>query len=220
MSSHHIVRDKQEPALIIANGQACSDKLLNELLEWSPFVLVLDGALERVLMKQIKVDAVLGDFDSIGINEAELSHSEKVEWLERPDQNKTDLEKGLDHLIDLGYSDVNILWATGRRLDHSWNNILTISRYHSRIGINLIDDHSKMFICPRNFTKYYIEGFKLSLIPVVDCKNIKTKGLKYNLNNEDLNVLERTSSSNSTIENGLVNISYTSGLLSLIESFD
>jgi len=46
MSSHHIVREKQEPALIIANGEACSTELLNQLLEWSPFVVVLDGAYE------------------------------------------------------------------------------------------------------------------------------------------------------------------------------
>jgi thiamine pyrophosphokinase len=32
MSSHHIVRDDQEPELIIANGEACSDDLLDQLM--------------------------------------------------------------------------------------------------------------------------------------------------------------------------------------------
>ena len=49
MSSHHIVRDDQEPALIIANGASCSDELMGQLLEWSPLVIVLDSAIERVL---------------------------------------------------------------------------------------------------------------------------------------------------------------------------
>ena len=49
MSSHHIVRDDQEPALIIANGEACSMELLNQLLEWNPLVIVLDSAITRVL---------------------------------------------------------------------------------------------------------------------------------------------------------------------------
>ena len=40
MSSHHIVRDDQEPALIIANGASCSNELLGQLLEWSPIVIV------------------------------------------------------------------------------------------------------------------------------------------------------------------------------------
>lgn len=63
MSSHHIVRDDQEPALIIANGLACNNELLGQLLEWSPLVIVLDAAIERVLELGIKVDVLLGDFD-------------------------------------------------------------------------------------------------------------------------------------------------------------
>ena len=64
MSSHHIVRDDQEPALIIANGAACSEELLGQLLEWSPLVIVLDSAIERVIKLGIKIDVLLGDFDS------------------------------------------------------------------------------------------------------------------------------------------------------------
>lgn len=63
MSSHHIIRDKQEPALIIANGEECSMDLLEQLLEWSPTVVVLDDAIERVISLGIKVDVWLGDFD-------------------------------------------------------------------------------------------------------------------------------------------------------------
>ena len=63
MSSHHIVRDDQEPALIIANGAACSEELIGQLLEWSPLVIVLDSAIKRVLELGIKVDVLLGDFD-------------------------------------------------------------------------------------------------------------------------------------------------------------
>ena len=58
MSSHHIVRDDQEPALIIANGAACSSELLGQLLEWSPLVVVLDSAMERVVALGIKVDVL------------------------------------------------------------------------------------------------------------------------------------------------------------------
>ena len=60
MSSHHIVRDDQEPALIIANGASCSFELLGQLLEWSPIVVVLDNAIDRVLQLDIKIDVLLG----------------------------------------------------------------------------------------------------------------------------------------------------------------
>ena len=59
MSSHHIVRDDQEPALIIANGAVCKPELLGQLLEWSPLVVVLDSAMERVMELDVKVDVLL-----------------------------------------------------------------------------------------------------------------------------------------------------------------
>ena len=87
MSSHHIVREKQEPALIIANGEACSDELLGQLLEWSPFVVVLDGALDRVLHRQIKIDVLFGDFDQENFNFEDLKTSQfPIEIIHAPDQ--------------------------------------------------------------------------------------------------------------------------------------
>ena len=56
MSSHHIVRDNQEPALIIANGADCSDALLQQLMEWSPYVLALDVAVHRLLARKLRFD--------------------------------------------------------------------------------------------------------------------------------------------------------------------
>ena len=98
MSSHHIVRDDQEPALIIANGAACNNELLGQLLEWSPLVIVLDSAIERVIELNIKVDVLLGDFDR-GFNPEEFVKAQyPIEIIHAPDQNKTDLEKAFDYL--------------------------------------------------------------------------------------------------------------------------
>ena len=108
MSSHHIVKDKQEPALIIANGEACSYELLSQLLEWSPTVLVLDGAITRVLELGIKVDIVLGDFDSAKNIEELLIDQQPIKIIHTPDQNKTDLEKGIEYLINEGHKAINI----------------------------------------------------------------------------------------------------------------
>ncbi|RZK41505.1 MAG: thiamine pyrophosphokinase, partial [Pedobacter sp.] len=40
MSSHHIVREKQEPALYIHQLGNFDEEKLGQLLEWSPTVLV------------------------------------------------------------------------------------------------------------------------------------------------------------------------------------
>jgi thiamine pyrophosphokinase len=58
MSSHHIVRDAQEPALIIAD-ELISFEIIGQLLEWSPVVVVLEHYLPKVLSWGIKIDIVI-----------------------------------------------------------------------------------------------------------------------------------------------------------------
>lgn len=87
MSSHHIVRDDQEPALIIANGASCSFDLLGQLLEWSPIVVVLDNAIDRVLQLDIKVDVLLGDFDNDF--DPEIYKKNNILWILYIRQTKT-----------------------------------------------------------------------------------------------------------------------------------
>ena len=220
MSSHHIVRDEQEPALIIANGQSCSFELMGQLLEWSPVVMVLDGAIHRVLDLGIKLDIVLGDFDKTENWDELLANQQPVEVVHTPDQNKTDLEKGLDFLIAKGHKAVNILWATGKRADHHINNLSTLAKYKDQITIVMLDDHSRIFNLPNQFTKWYPANQNISLIPLGSVFGLTTKGLTYNLQNEDLHLGIRTSSSNKTEADGLIEIKFDSGNLLLMECND
>lgn len=59
MSSHHIVREDQEPALLILNAHAISFEKVQELLEWMPTVIVMADQVETVVGWGIKVDTVL-----------------------------------------------------------------------------------------------------------------------------------------------------------------
>lgn len=65
MSSHHIVREDQEPALLILNAHAISFEKVQELLEWMPTVIVLANQIETVLGWGIKVDIVLTPFNDL-----------------------------------------------------------------------------------------------------------------------------------------------------------
>ncbi|MCB9262435.1 MAG: thiamine diphosphokinase [Flavobacteriales bacterium] len=220
MSSHHFVKDKQEPALIIANGEECSNELLNQLLEWNPYVLVLDGALDRVLKKGIKVDAVLGDFDSISVNQLSVQAEQEIEWVYAESQHFTDLEKGLNFLVKNGHKAANIVWATGRRLDHSHNNLITLAKFSDKISLCMLDDFSRAFCLPKSYKKFYPEGSILSLLPITDVRGIQTSGLKYNLNKEDFILPHRTGSSNEVEQSGIVEIVFDDGILLLMECVD
>ena len=220
MSSHHIVSDDQEPALIIANGEVCSSELLGQLLEWSPIVIVLDSAIERVLELGIKVDVLLGDFDR-GFNVNYYKEKQyPLEIVYAPNQDKTDLEKAFDYLIEKGHKAVNVIWATGKRADHTITNLTNIVAYRNLLKIVILDDHSKVYLLPETFEKWYTANTILSLIPIGKVTGITTQNLFYSLKNEDLTIGYRTGSSNHVIEDGIVSISHSNGDLLLMECWD
>lgn len=220
MSSHHIVTEGQEPALIIANGQPCSSGLLDQLLEWSPFIVVLDGALTKVIEKGIKFDVVLGDFDNLDISEIAAMIPPDTQLVHTPDQEKTDLEKGIEFLIDRKFPSVNILWATGQRSDHYMNNIGILARYHKQIEMVMLDDHSRIFAIDSGFKKHKTRGENFSLIPLNEVKNLSTSNLEWNLQNADLRFPYATSSSNRVSSTGFVSVTFDSGFLLAMECND
>jgi thiamine pyrophosphokinase len=220
MSSHHIVRDDQEPALIIANGAACNPELLGQLLEWSPLVIVLDSAIERVVDLGIKVDVLLGDFDRGFDPEIYKTTQYPIEIVHTPDQDKTDLEKAFDYLIERKIPAVNVIWATGKRADHTITNITNIVRYRNLLKIVILDDHSKIFLLPNKFEKWYTANTPISLIPIGIVNGIFSDNLVYPLHNDILSIGYRTGSSNAVAKDGIITITHTDGDLLLMECMD
>ena len=220
MSSHHIVRDDQEPALIIANGEACSMELLNQLLEWNPLVIVLDSAITRVLELGIKVDVLIGDFDRNFDYEYYKNLQYPIEIVKLDEQETYDIDKAINYLINRKIPAANIVWATGRRMDHTFTNITNLIKYQEVIKLVMIDDYSKIFPLPNNFVKWYPKETILSLIPIGTVDGISTKNLKYELINDSLILGFKPGSSNEVLNDGLVEITYENGYLILMECND
>ena len=59
MSSHHIIREDQEPALVIDDTSDENFQSIQQLLEWSPTVVITEQSLERILSWGIKIDIVI-----------------------------------------------------------------------------------------------------------------------------------------------------------------
>jgi thiamine pyrophosphokinase len=59
VSSHHIIRENQEPALLILDWIPSHQAIVEQLLEWSPMVILSYGVLTTLTHVNFKVDAVL-----------------------------------------------------------------------------------------------------------------------------------------------------------------
>ena len=137
-----------------------------------------------------------------------------------PNQDKTDLEKAFDYLIEEGHKAVNVVWATGKRADHTINNLTNIANYRDKLKIVIIDDHSKVFLLPRKFEKWYTEKTPISLIPVGKVTGIHSTNLHYPLKEDTLTMGYRTGSSNFVTKDGIVVIEHETGDLLLMECLD
>lgn len=209
-----------ESALVIGNGIISG--LIKNYVDKVDFILVLDNHLHEIeqYIPLSKVNAILGDFDTLNHLEGIQTLYPAIQIIPAPDQNDTDFDKGLLYLIENGYSKIFGFGLTGNRMDHTFNNIASLAKYDENIFIQLIDDYSKIECIPCRFSRYYAENTIISLLPIGKVDGIVTENLKYPLFYESLELGIRSGSSNSVLQNGMVSISYTAGKLVLMECWD
>ncbi len=88
MSSHHFVKENQEPALLILHTEAIPFEKVQELLEWSPTVIVTHASLEKVLGWGIKIDVVLTPAESIQALTQILHHQAPIQFVSFKDEHE------------------------------------------------------------------------------------------------------------------------------------
>lgn len=147
MSSHHIVREKQEPALLILGLNGFSEELLGQLLEWSPTVIVTPTTAEKVHAFGTKIDWLLTD-GIIG----ELQSDVKM----LPVGNDSFAEAALKYLIAHGYHGVNVVTDNFELKDYLF--------YTDKITLVMYQDHQKIYPVSSGFSKWKPAGEVIHLI--------------------------------------------------------
>ena len=134
MSSHHFVKEGQEPALLIIDRITFTS--IEPLLEWAPLVMVEESLLDNVLGWGIKIDVALVRPESIELTRQKLLLQAPVKILSHH-AGDDPIRTALYFLISLKQSSVNI---TG-----SWTPELVAlaEDFLPRISISLIDNNLK-----------------------------------------------------------------------------
>jgi hypothetical protein len=106
MSSHHFVKEGQEPALFIM--EPVSFEIAGPLLEWAPMVVASEDALECVIAWGIKIDVVIAAERNIENLKRDLHDQAPIKILWHL-TGESLLTNGLHFLISTKQSHVNIL---------------------------------------------------------------------------------------------------------------
>ncbi len=107
MSSHHFVKDKQEPAVLILEVDQIRFDQVSPLLEWVPTVLVSEKALDQVMSWGIKIDVILASAGFQAENQHLLEEQYPVKFVNTLDENY--LQTGLDYLVSTDHKAVHLV---------------------------------------------------------------------------------------------------------------
>lgn len=133
MSSHHFVKEGQEPALLIVD--ALGLPLIEPLLEWAPQVMVFENALDQVLDWGIKIDVVIAKPGSGEILAQKLESQAPVKFLSG--NAGEDVALALYFLISTRQKAVSIVTANADALFDKLDTFLP------QLGITLLTDTVK-----------------------------------------------------------------------------
>lgn len=150
MSSHHIVREKQEPALLILNLDHFGVEHLGQLLEWSPTVFVSEKVYPTVEALGIKIDGV-------------LASSAEGNWQANTQvilSGEDYLQSGIHYFLEKTYPPINVI-------DDSFSADRYL-HYCSRIDLVIFAGNKKIFPIKSGFSKWTIAGEKIEVSQHID----------------------------------------------------
>ncbi len=198
--------------LILCNGEPPPQNLFKETLKWADLFIAADGGGNMARSLNTAPDFVIGDLDSYQAKE-----DEEIELIHDTDQETNDLEKALSFVKKRGGTHVKVLAATGLRLDQTLKNLSVLKQFDDQFQQLVFgDEHGTIQLLPHTYSEAIPVGTTVSLFPLSGkVAGVKTEGLKYSLNGEDLENGVRDGSSNRVIANP-VSITYQKGDLLLI----
>jgi len=171
-------------ALIICNGEPPSKWLARTLARHASHVIAADGGANICKALGITPDMIIGDLDSV--KPSTLRYFKNAEVLHVRRQDNTDLEKVLDELLRRGIVNVDILAATGKRLDFTLGNLSVIWNYARRMNISFHGDSFLALPINKRLSMKARRGTTVSLLPFGPCSRITLRGLRYPLTNASM----------------------------------
>lgn len=183
MSSHHIVRDNQEPSIIIIDNQF-EQSILEGLLEWGGKLIVLFNSLEKVLSLGFKVDEVICSIKDKEEASRYLLHQYphyKIHTFEEEDS----IETLFTFLERADFTSVNILGNTSSYIKEQ-------QIFRLKDEIVFYQQHNRIVFVEANkeFKKWLVQGSIIQLQSLEEKKpTVNTSNLTH-ICNDSYKVLE------------------------------
>lgn len=163
--------------VVVANGLFPSNEKILALLKDAPFIIACDGAALSLVERGYRVDAVVGDMDSLP---EELKQKFSANLYHLAEQMSNDLTKAVRFAHGRGYKNLLILGATGLREDHTLGNISLLTEYIGMFDyVQMISDFGVFIPLKQTTTLSSIPGQQISIFSIIPQAKLTTEGLKW-----------------------------------------
>ena len=174
--------DLKNPTIVLANGEFPKHQSALDFLNFDYNIICTDGSADKLEEHGIPPKIIIGDFDSAKI----IHKKSEALWIERPDQNKTDLEKAFEWCLSKNIKKIILLGAGGIREDHMLGNLFVVSNFSDFFEIEVITNFSTIFCIKGSKTIETKIGQQISIVATENVEKITVTGLKYSLTNEPM----------------------------------
>lgn len=218
--------EQKENKILIITGGCVDDAFLSDCLlqEQYSMIIAADSGLAAADRLNIELDYIVGDFDSV--SETVLQKYRKLSTPIKTfpkEKDKTDTQIAIELALMNHAVHLDIIGATGSRLDHVLANIhLLLLPMQLKVRASLIDGNNRIYLKQESFTLKKQEQFGdyVSLLPFTEkVRGLTLRGFKYPLNQIVLTSGNSLGISNEIVEEE-ASVEFTEGILLVIESRD
>lgn len=201
---------------VIICGGDCTAEIISQNVSHKDYIICADSGYDCLKNTDFTCDLIIGDFDSLN-----SPLPKGIEHISLPvEKDVTDSDFAVDEAIRRGFSDILLLGATGGRLEHTYANLLLISRCAERgVHAKIIDSrHTVQCVKNSELTVKGKENQQISIFAVgKTAKGVSLSGFHYTVTDYSLTALDSLGISNDIVE-GFGVISVKDGTLMVIET--
>lgn len=176
---------------ILANGDFPGSENVLRRLAASARIICCDGAAGAALAAGLRIDAVVGDGDSLGDGlKARLAGV----WRKVDEQETNDLAKAFRFAVGEGADRIEIFGASGKREDHLIGNVFHLLGFNEGgVRTDMVTDHGVFTVVRAGETRSFNapKGTPVSVFAPVAGTAMKSRGLAWPLDGVKFDTLWR-----------------------------
>lgn len=128
--------------VVFINGTIDDYRAVTRWLRAEDYVVAADGGAHHALALGRRLNAIVGDLDSLAPEVAERLAETGVELIRYPvTKNQTDLELAIEFALQQGVEEVLLIGAVGGRLDQTLANLLILAQREWPVQLTLVEQN-------------------------------------------------------------------------------